>query len=289
MGALNPGDIVKDNKGILVPVILLIVIIAGMAYFYGRGGDYLTTGETIGGGLAGEKSNKRKTYDEVAKMALENGADYYAVIKTNYGDFKIDLFEESAPVTVNNFVFLAQEKFYDGLTFHRVVKDFVIQGGDPKGNGTGGPGYSFKDEINPNSLGLDNILVKQATFLSGLYSTWNASTMAYSPNSLREHGNDTLADFYEDVVGYDYDYRLKSVPFAPGVMAMANSGPATNGSQFFIAVSGSDTSQLNGRHTVFGKVIDGMNVVDEISKVVVDENDRPEKDVVIESVTIEKR
>ena len=292
MGALNPGDLAKDHKGVLVPLLLVVVIILGMGYFFGQGGDYLDTGSDIGDDLGGggdDSSTERKTYDSAPAMELEDGVDYSAVIETNYGDIEIDLLEENAPETVNNFIFLARDGFYDDLLFHRVVEGFVIQGGDPKGDGTGGPGYSFADEINPDSIGLDRILVKQATFLSSLYSTWNAATAAYAPNSLRENADKTLAEFYDDEVGYDYDYRLNSVSFEPGVIAMANSGPNTNGSQFFITVSGSDTSQLDGRHTVFGRVTDGMDVVDEIAQVAVDGSDKPESPVEINAITISER
>jgi cyclophilin family peptidyl-prolyl cis-trans isomerase len=289
MGALSPGDLVKDHKGVLGPLLLAVVVIIGIGVFYSQGGDILTTGENLGEDLGGGNTTERKTYDNPPEMNLDDGVDYYAVIETNFGDIEVDLLEENAPKTVNNFVFLAKDGFFDGLTFHRVVEGFVIQGGDPKGDGTGGPGYTFQDEINPDSIGLDQILVKQATFLSGLYSTWNAATSAYAPNNLREHADDTLSEFYDDEVGYDYDYGLDSISFAPGVIAMANSGPDTNGSQFFITVSGSDTSQLNGRHTVFGRVTEGMDVVDEIAGVPVDDSDKPVSAVEIESITIRER
>jgi cyclophilin family peptidyl-prolyl cis-trans isomerase len=289
MAAINPGDVVKDNKGVLVPVLAILAIVGGMAYFYGQGGDFFGAGSEIGEGLGGGDdgtSTQRTEYDSEPDMQLEDGADYSAVISTNYGDITVDLFEDRAPRTVNNFVFLAEEGFYDGLTFHRVVEDFVIQGGDPSGDGTGGPGYSFDDEINPETLGLDEVLVEDAPFLEGLYSTWDAATAGYAPNSLKEHANDTLADFYEDVIGYDYTYSLNSYPFEPGVLAMANSGPGTNGSQFFITVTGSNTSSLTGRHTVFGKVTDGMNVVDKIAKVQVDSASMPVNTVEIKSITV---
>lgn len=275
----------KDHKGVLGPVLAVLAIVGGMAYFYGQGGDFFGTGSNLGGNLGGG-DNERKEYDSAPEMQLENGVNYAATIETNRGTIEVDLFESYAPNTVNNFVFLANEGFYDGLLFHRVVEGFVIQGGDPNGDGTGGPGYTFEDEINPDSLGLDEITVGEAPFLADQYSTWNASTVGYAPNSLREHENDSLSEFYDDVIGYDYDYSLESYPFEPGVLAMANSGPNTNGSQFFITVTGSDTGYLSGRHTVFGKVRSGMAVVDEIARVSVDENSKPLSDVVIESITI---
>ena len=149
-----------------------------------------------------------------------------AKFKTNRGDFSIELFEDKAPNTTANFIKLAQEKFYDGLIFHRVIDGFMIQGGCPNKNGTGGPGYTIDDEFHPE---------------------------------LRHDG--------------------------PGVLSMANAGPNTGGSQFFITLD--QTPWLDGHHAVFGKVVDGMDVVEQIGHVKTDFMDKPLHDVVIESVTIE--
>jgi len=155
-----------------------------------------------------------------------------AVIKTNMGTIEIELFEKQTPRTVGNFVGLANKGYYNGIIFHRVISNFMIQGGDPTGTGTGGQsfyGKKFEDEIVP---------------------------------SLKH-----------DV---------------PGILSMANSGPNTNGSQFFITLV--PTSWLDGKHTVFGKVIGGMDVVQAIGKVQTSKpGDKPLKDVVMEKVTIEKR
>ncbi len=280
MGALNPGDMLKDHKGVLLPLLAAVVLILGLGYFYGEGGDFLDSGEIV--------NPERESYDSYPEMTLEDGVDYKATIKTNYGDIEVNLFEDSAPKTVNNFVFLSEEDFYDGLTFHRVVPGFVIQGGDPEGDGTGGPGYEFEDEINPKSLGLDDVLVEDADFLETLYNPNNSASAPYSPSSLSMHSKKSLEDFYSDVVGYDYTYSLESVPFSPGVLAMANSGPNTNGSQFFITVSSSEASYLDGRHTVFGEIIDGMDVVDEISQVNTQGANKPVKEVEIKEIRIEE-
>lgn len=156
----------------------------------------------------------------------------HATLKTSKGDIELELDGTAAPVTVGNFVALAQKNFYDNTLFHRVIPDFMIQGGDPLTKdpankvsfGTGGPGYSFADEINPNKL------VREA-------------------------------------------------------LAMANSGPNTNGSQFFI-ITAEATPWLDGKHTYFGKVTSGMDVVDAISKVPRDANDLPLEPVVIQGVVI---
>lgn len=159
-----------------------------------------------------------------------------ATIITAKGDIELELYSKVAPKTVANFVNLAKAGFYDGTKFHRVVPDFVIQGGDPLSRtddprvGTGGPGYQFEDEINPKSIGLPDEIIKQ----------------------------------YE-AQGYSYNSFLQSLPVVPGVIAMANAGPNTNGSQFFI-VTTKNQPQLYGKHTVFGKVIKGMEIVLKVSQ-----------------------
>ena len=147
-----------------------------------------------------------------------------ATMSTNHGDITIELFDEDAPKTVRNFKDLAEKGFYDGLIFHRIIKDFMIQGGCPQGTGTGGPGYTFEDEIN------DHKAVR-------------------------------------------------------GSLAMANAGPNTNGSQFFI-VTLEATPWLDGKHTVFGQVTDGMDVVDKLEGLETDGMDRPVDGALIEKVSI---
>ena len=185
--------------------------------------------------------NLKPTIDQ--EMAVE----IKAVISTSKGDINLELYPPVAPKTVANFIKLSKDGFYDGTKFHRVINDFMIQGGDPLSKtddsrvGTGGPGYKFEDEINPRSLGVDDA---------------------------------TIASLESE--GYIYNFSLKSLPVDVGALAMANSGPDTNGSQFFI-VTYSPQPHLNGRHTVFGKVLDeaSMGVVRSI-----DQGD------VIKSVTI---
>jgi len=180
-----------------------------------------------------------------------------AVIETSKGKIELKLFRSIAPKTVENFVKLANEGFYNGVTFHRVIEDFMIQTGDPlskdddpSNDGTGGPGYSFEDEINPWYLGLDDQTIK----------------------SLQDQG-------------YNYNRKLESLSNTVGAVAMANSGPNTNGSQFFI-ITQSDQSYLDGKHTVFAKVISGMDVVRDIATVETDETDRPIEDVTINDIYI---
>ena len=159
------------------------------------------------------------------------------VIETNKGDIELELYKDIASKTVENFIKLTNEEFYNGIKFHRVVENFIIQGGDPLSkdddplnDGAGGPGYTFEDEINPESLGLSDETIKSL-----------------------------------EAEGYIFNYNLKSIPHEVGVISMANSGPNTNGSQFFI-ITAEAQPHLNGRHTVFGKVIEGMGVVQEIEQ-----------------------
>lgn len=167
----------------------------------------------------------------------DNKVNKIAMIKTSKGNIKLELYTNDAPKTVENFVKLANENFYDGTKFHRVISDFMIQGGDPlskdddpSNDGTGGPGYKFEDEINPLDLGLDENTIK----------------------------------LYESQ-GYKYDYNLNSHKVDVGSLAMANSGPNTNGSQFFIVTERAQP-HLDGKYTVFGRVIEGMDVVRDIEQ-----------------------
>jgi len=141
-----------------------------------------------------------RQYDRAPEMVIDPAKRYMATLTTELGDVVVELYADRAPTTVNNFVVLARDGYYDGTTFHRVIKGFMVQGGDPTGTGRGGPGYTFADEFHPE---------------------------------LRHDG--------------------------PGVLSMANAGPNTNGSQFFITHTA--TPHLDDRHAVFGRVTDGMDVV----------------------------
>ena len=147
-----------------------------------------------------------------------------ATLHTNHGPVVVELFDEDAPKTVENFRKLSADGFYDGLTFHRVIPEFMIQGGDPEGTGSGGPGYQFEDEINPHKI-------------------------------------------------------------VRGALAMANAGPNTNGSQFFL-VTVEEAPWLDGKHTVFGQVTGGMDAIDAIEALPTDGRDRPTEPAVIERVEL---
>ena len=168
----------------------------------------------------GNNENKSISKAEEKKMTK-------ATIKTNMGEIVIELFADKAPKTVENFVTLAEKGFYDGVIFHRVIPQFMIQGGDPTGTGRGGPGYTFADEFEPT---------------------------------------------------------LKHTE--AGMLSMANSGPNTNGSQFFITVAA--TPWLDGKHAIFGKVIEGLDLVIKMSEAATLPGDRPKNKIIMEKVTITK-
>ena len=158
-------------------------------------------------------------------MCIDPAMSYSAEMVTTLGTMVIQLDAVTAPKTVNNFVFLARYHYYDGIIFHRIINGFMCQGGDPKGTGTGGPGYKFADEL------------------------------------------------------------PKPGRYEVGSIAMANSGPNTNGSQFFL-VSGQSGVRLPPQYSLFGKIVKGLDVLDAMQKVATDRNDRPQEQVVIQSVTI---
>ncbi len=168
---------------------------------------------------------QRQRFDAAPEMGIEQSKRYSATLHTSMGDIVIALDAIKAPKTVNNFVFLALNHYYDGVIFHRIINGFMCQGGDPTGTGRGGPGYQFADELPRPG-----------------------------------------------------DYQIGSV-------AMANAGPNTNGSQFFI-VSGRDGVGLPPLYSLFGQVVKGLEVVDEMQRVDTDRSDRPKTDVVINSVTV---
>jgi cyclophilin family peptidyl-prolyl cis-trans isomerase len=164
-----------------------------------------------------------RQYDSPPELTIDLGRSYTAALDTNHGEILIEFDPERSPTTVNNFVFLAREGFYDGVTFHRVISGFMIQAGDPTGTGRGGPGYRFRDELEG-----------------------------------------------------DGSYKR-------GTVAMANAGPNTNGSQFFICHS---DAGLPHSYTIFGRVAQGLDTVDSIAASSTDGNDRPHDDVIINKVTI---
>ena len=180
-----------------------------------------TTSSTIGDQMSD------KIYDAQPTMQIDEGKSYTAVIKTNLGDMTVEFFTDDAPITVNNFISLSKDGYYDNVIFHRVISGFMIQGGDPSGTGHGDygkfPGYEFEDELNNQR------------------------------------------------------------PYEKGILAMANRGPNTNGSQFFIMHV---DYPLPYSYTIFGQVVDGFDVIDKIASVDTDSADKPTTDVVISTVAV---
>lgn len=210
-------------------IIVITLIMSGCSLATDSG---ISDVDNSSGQAPGQDENGGDNMDVQVIENNETEENSIVTLKTSLGEIKIELFAQDAPATVQNFLKLAESGFYDGTIFHRVIPDFIIQGGDPLSkdgdplnDGTGGPGYMFDDEINQNKI-------------------------------------------------------------VRGSLAMANAGPNTNGSQFFI-VTVQAAPWLDGLHTVFGKVLEGMPIADVISLVERDGRDRPLQDVVIESVTIE--
>lgn len=218
-----------ETKKIIVPILLAILVFAG-GYWYLQNGKYSGNGSEISNINNDDNSRGEQINQQVDKNTSTKVMS--AILHTSKGDITIEFIQESAPNTVANFIKLAGEGFYDGTKFHRVIKGFMNQGGDPLTKddsqitrwGTGGPGYTFPDEITANNK-----------------------------NSI-------------------------------GTISMANAGPNTNGSQFFINVA--DNNFLDTKHTVFGRVTAGMDVVMEINSVKTDGADRPQEAIVIKSITL---
>ncbi len=188
------------------------------------------------------------------------------VLHTSMGDITVEVDGDIAPRTVTNFINLAKAGYYDDLRFHRVIPNFMIQGGDPKGDGSGGAsifGPTFEDEINADSLGMSDAKLKD------LAKENNATIPADMQNL-------TLKQYYEKL-GYSYITTVQSMKMERGVIAMANRGAGTNGSQFFITTAAAPW--LDGRHTVFGRVIEGMEIADAISNTERDSFDAPVRPV----------
>jgi len=191
---------------------------------------YLLAGFLVCAFLSAVNAEEKKEIKQDKKKEEKVKKEKIAVIKTNLGTIKFKFYDKDAPKTAENFIKLTEKGFYNGVIFHRVIKGFMIQGGDPTGTGRGGPGYKFEDELNP------------------------------------------------DTASYKEGYKK-------GVVAMANAGPNTNGSQFFIMHV---DSPLPNKYTIFGKVIEGQDVVDKIANTKRDRSDKPISQVTMEKVTIEE-
>lgn len=218
MGFMGAGCEKKDKPAAVAPIINAP---------YAEGEAQKMTNETVVPSVAQEEQTS--TEQVTQELPLQNNM-HLITLTTNYGDIQFSTYDADAPKTVQNFVTLALKGFYDKVIFHRVIKGFMIQGGDPSGNGTGGPGYTFEDELNP-------------------------ATESYKNGYKR------------------------------GVVAMANAGPNTNGSQFFIM---HQDYPLPNSYSIFGKVVKGQEVVDAIASVQTDASDKPLKPVVINNVKVEE-
>ena len=222
-------------KNIVFAVGALIVIIALIFIFAskenGQGDTIIPTPIPVESGqmnIQNSQSTSSAQQKPFPVLTKEQFAGKKAVISTNYGDITFEFFNDS-PIAASNYIYLASKHFYDGVIFHRVIKGFMIQGGDPTGTGIGGPGYKFEDELDP-------------------------STVSFQKGYVR------------------------------GTVVMANAGPNTNGSQFFIMT---EDVPLQHDYTIFGKVVSGQDVVDKIANVQTGTNDRPTTPVTMKTVTVE--
>ena len=216
------------DKGVFIGIIIFLAIVVGASIW-----GVVTQGNTSNeqAPAVSVTTQNGQTATGTVGQDINLGTKNFMhkiTLQTNFGAIEFETYDADAPKTVENFVTLANKGFYNGLTFHRVIKNFMIQGGDPKGDGTGGPGYEFADELNSNTVSYKQGYVK-------------------------------------------------------GVVAMANAGPNTNGSQFFIMLN--DTP-LPHDYTIFGKVVAGQDVVDAIGNVKTDSGDKPLSPVVIEKATV---
>lgn len=261
---------VKENKEFFLYILGIFVLFFLMLFVL----DYINPG-TVSTSECGFLNFKcwfvdedKKVYAEAPEMTIDTAKDYKAIIKTNLGDFEIDLYEKNAPKAVNNFIFLANDDYYDGVKFHRVIKGLLIQAGDrntldsdDENDGLGGPGYTFEDEVNWESLDFSEAKKQQLTNL-----------------------------------GYKSKIGLISKHLERKSVAMANSGSDSNGSQFFIITADSNdpkVKNLDGRHTVFGLVISGWNIIDVIENVEVNDptssSPKPLEDIIVIDVVIQIR
>ena len=219
-------------KNIILSIVVIAVVIIGGYYLFS--GSKSTVENSVYKNPFATTTNETPVMEDGTNPISTtsnpiNKKSHMVTIDTNYGQIVFETYESDAPNTVANFLKLADKGFYDGLTFHRVIKGFMIQGGDPKGDGTGGPGYAFPDELNPNTE------------------------------------------------SYKAGYKK-------GVVAMANAGPNTNGSQFFIMT---EDYPLPNSYTIFGKVISGQNVVDAIANVKTGPGDKPSSPVIMKTVSVQ--
>jgi len=256
-------------------------------------------------------NDKTKDTKRNLENKKESTGDVRVILKTNMGDIKLELFDKLAPKTVANFVDLATGKktgkpFYNGLIFHRVIKDFMIQGGCPQGTGTGGPGYQFEDEcyfdgkeltgkVDSPDKAVEVFQKILVPYMQENKDKANTEIEKLFQECIQKQSGEPLfgktIEYYQKTTN-SFDKKIFTkgklrAEVAYGTICMANSGPNTNGSQFFIVTKSDGCAWLNGKHTVFGKVVEGIDIVTKIDNTKTGSGDKPVEKVIIKEIIVE--
>lgn len=240
-------------------VLLLIGSVALVAFAFWMITPLRSEGDLLSAIFGGGSTVIPGANVKVNELEIDLSKQYTAEIITSEGAFVVELFATNAPFTVSNFVGLSNSNFYDGSSFYRIVPGFIVQAGR---NALGASSKEIvMDEINAESLGLEDITVGDATFLTTVYNENDKSTYAFSPGNLSKYRNYTVKKFYQSELGYLYRTDVTSVRAERWTVGMANSGPNTATSEFFIVTAPLPQGHIDGRYTIFGRVTSGFDVV----------------------------
>lgn len=255
---------------LLVGAVILIVAAFWLITPLRSEGDLLS--KMFGGGIS--VSEPTATGPE---LTIDLTREYTVEVETSEGMFTMVLYDNNAPFTVNNFVELSNEGFYDGSKFHRIVPGFIIQAG--RNSAGAASSEVVADEINADSLGLNDVTVAAAPWLTTVYNANDSATADFSPENLAKYKDYTVKEFFHEILGYTYRTDVTSVRAERWYVGMANSGPNTATSEFFVITASLPQRHLDGRYTIFGKVTDGFDVVQAIEA-------KPANSVTITDVTV---
>ena len=248
----------NDTKKLILLLVGVVVLIAAAFWLI----TPLRSNDDLLAQMFGGNTADTGTKIEGPTLSIDLTQEYFANVTTTEGTFTVELYDSNAPFTVDNFVTLSKENFYDNSSFHRIIQGFIVQGGRNASGATSAEMIS--DEINADSLGLNTMEVSKAYWLTMIYNANDSSTSAFSPESLAQYGSYTVKKFFHEVLGYTYRTDVTSVRADPWCVGMANSGPDTASSEFFIITADGAQRHLDGRYTIFGKVTDGFETVEAI-------------------------